>query len=96
MDAGTTKKDFIKYIVLEDGCRYNNFYSSIITDGNNFLQRIRIKGLEHTTATNTQITLPTTNTNYDWVICRMSDGTLKQYCPDEEINKLLPLIYAGL
>ena len=94
--SGTTKKDYIKYLVLEDGCRNNNFYSTLTTRSNSFLQRIRIKGLEHTTATNIQITLPTTNNNYEWVICRMSDGTLKQYCPDEEINKLLPLIYAGL
>lgn len=83
VDAGTTKKDFIKYIALEDGCMYNNFYSSIITDDINYLQRIRIKGLENTTPTNTQIDLSTVNTNYEWVICRTSDGTLKQYCPDD-------------
>ena len=84
--SGTTKKDFIKYLVLEDGCSYNNFYSSIITDGSNFLQRIRIKGLEHPTPTNTQIDLSTVNTNYEWVICRTSDGTLKQYCPANSID----------
>ena len=97
--TGATKKDYLKYIVLEDGCSYNNFYSELTTSNSSYLQRIRIKGLEHTTATNTQITLPATNTKYEWLICYTSDGTLKQYCPcdsPEEINKLLPLIYAGL
>ena len=97
--SGATKKDYIRYIVLEDGCKRNNFYSSIITDDSNYLQRIRIKGLEHNIPTNIQITLPTTNNNYEWVICYASDGILKQYYSGditEEINKLLPLIYAGL
>ena len=82
--SGTTKKDFIRYIVLEDGCRYNNFYSSIITDTDNYLQRIRIRGLGDTESTPlvTQISLSETNTNYEWLICYTSGGTLKQYCPD--------------
>ena len=97
--SGTTKKDYIRYIVLEDGCSYNNFYSELTTSDSSYLQRIRIKGLENSTPTDTQITLPTTNTKYEWLICYTSDGTLKQYCPGdiyEELNKLLPLIYAGL
>ena len=83
--SGTTKKDFIRYIVLEDGCRYNNFYSSIITDTDNYLQRIRIRGLGGTESTPlvTQITLLTSNTQYEWVICYTSDGVLKQYSPDD-------------
>ena len=83
--SGTTIKNYIKYIVLEDGCRYNNFYSALTTSNNNYLQRIRIKGLEHTTPTTTQILLPTTNTNYDWLICRTSDEAIKQYCPDDRL-----------
>ena len=82
-ESGTTKKDYIRYIVLEDGCCYNNFYSSPTTSYSSYLQRIRIKGLEHTTQTDVQIELPSTNTNYEWVICYTSDGTLKQYCPDD-------------
>jgi len=94
--SGITKKDYIRYIVLEDGCAYNNFYSTLTTSAASYLQRIRIKGLEFTTPTNTQITLSETNTNYEWLICYTSSGVPKQYCPSEEINKLLPLIYAGL
>ena len=94
--SGTTKKNYIRYIVLENGCRYNNFYSSITTSSSSYLQRIRVKGLEHATPTNIQITLSETNTKYEWLVCYTSGGVLKQYCPDEEINKLLPLIYAGL
>ena len=94
--SGATKKNYLRYIVLEDGCSYNNFYSELTTNNSSYLQRIRIKGLEHTTATNTQILLPATNTNYEWIICYTSGGVLKQYCPNEEINNLLPLIYAGL
>ena len=50
------------------------------------MQRIRIKGLENTTPTNIQITLPSTGTNYEWVICHTSGGVLKQYCPDDLTN----------
>ncbi len=97
--SGATKKNYIRHIVLEDGCTYNNFYSTLTTSPYSYLQRIRIKGLEHTTQTDTQITLPTTNSKYEWLIYYTTDGTLKQHSPDyitEEINKLLPLIYAGL
>ncbi|OQA47234.1 MAG: hypothetical protein BWY47_01473 [Bacteroidetes bacterium ADurb.Bin302] len=80
--SGTTKKDYIRYIVLEDGCINNNFYSEVTTDIDNYLQRIRIKGLENNTPTNIQITLSEVDTNYEWVICYTSGGTLKQYCPD--------------
>ena len=81
--SGTTKKDYISYIVLEDGVSRNNFYSTLTTSGRSFLKRIRIKGLEHTTQTNIQITLSGVNTKYEWVICYTSDGELKQYCPDD-------------
>ena len=80
--SGTTKKDYIRYVVLEGGCRYNNFYSSITTSSINLLQRIRIKGLEFTTPTNTQITLSEVNTKYEWLVCYTSGGVLKQYCPE--------------
>ena len=80
--SGTTKKDYIRYIVLEDGCKYNNFYSDLTTSYNNYLQRIRIKGLDHATATDTQITLSETGTKYEWLICYTSTGELKQYCPE--------------
>ena len=80
--SGTTKKDYIRYIVLEEGCRNNNFYSTLITSDADYLQRIRIKGLDNTTPTNVQITLSEANTKYEWLICYTSDGTLKQYCPD--------------
>ena len=80
--SGTIKKDYIRYIVLEDGCQYNNFYSTLTTSNNNYLQRIRIKGLDNDTPTDTIITLSEVNTNYEWVICYTSGGTLKQYCPD--------------
>ena len=46
--------------------------------------------------TDIQMGLFATNTNYEWLICYTSSGVLKQYCPDEEIKNLLPLIYAGL
>ena len=75
----TTKKNFIRYTVLEDGCRYNNFYSSITTSPASFLQRIRIKGLDNTTPTNTQILLPATNNNYEWLVYYTSSGELKQH-----------------
>ena len=94
--SGTTKKNYIRYIILEDGCRWNNFYSELTTSSASYLQRIRIKGLQHTTATDIQIGLFATNTNYEWLICYTSGGVLKQYSPNEEINNLLPLIYAGL
>jgi len=81
--SGTTKKDYIRYIVLEDGCRYNNFYSTLTTSGTSFLQRIRIKGLENTTTTDIQITLSEVNTKYEWVVCYTSGNVLKQYCPDD-------------
>ena len=81
--SGTTKKDYIRYIVLEDGCMYNNFYSTLTTSYTSYLQRIRIKGLEHTTPTNTQISLSATSTKYEWLICYTSSGTLKQYCPND-------------
>ena len=81
--SGTTKKDYIRYIVLEDGCNYNNFYSNVTTSVTSFLQRIRIKGLENTSATDTQITLAETNTKYEWLICYTSAEVLKQYCPND-------------
>ena len=82
--SGTTNKDYIKYMILEDGISYNNFYSSVSTDANNWLQRIRIKGLSGTSGTPlvTQITLPAANTKYEWVVCYTSGNVLKQYCPD--------------
>ena len=82
VDAGTTKKDFIKYIVLEDGCRHNNFYSTLTTSSTNYLQRIRIKGLQNTSATNIPITLSETNTKYEWIIYYTSSGVLKQHSLD--------------
>ncbi|HPQ79100.1 MAG TPA: hypothetical protein PLG47_01445 [Candidatus Dojkabacteria bacterium] len=81
--SGTTKKNYIQYIVLEDGCSYNNFYSELTTSSSSYLQRIRIKGLQNTTATDTQITLSATNTNYEWLICYTSSAVLKQYCPND-------------
>ena len=81
--SGTTKKDFIKYLVLENGCSYNNFYSTLTTSFNFPLQRIRIKGLENSTPTDTQITLSELNTKYEWLICYTSSGTPKQYCPND-------------
>ena len=81
--SGTTKKDYIKYIVLEDGCRYNNFYSTLTTSASSYLQRIRIKGLDNTAPTNIQITLSAVNTKYEWVICYTSGNVLKQYCPED-------------
>ena len=84
--SGTTKKDYIRYIVLEDGCQLNNFYSNVTTSSNNYLQRIRIKGLENTTPTSTQITLSAVNNKYEWVICYTSGGELKQYCPDDRLT----------
>ena len=89
--ANYTKKDYIRYIVLEDGCTNNNFFSSIITDSNNYLQKIRIKGLENTTTTNTQILLSEVNTNYEWVVAKNSSEVVKQYCPEDRLtntNKL--------
>ena len=80
--SGTTEKDYIRYVVLEDGCRYNNFSSTLTTNDTSYLQRIRIRGLNHTTPTDTQIELSDVNTNYEWVICYTSGGVLKQYCPD--------------
>ena len=80
--SGTTRKDYIRYVVLEDGCRYNNFYSTLTTSDNNYLQRIRIKGLENTTTKDTQIELSELNTKYEWVVCYTSGNVLKQYCPD--------------
>ena len=82
--TGTTKKDYIRYIILEDGCTWNNFYSSPTTSSANYLQRIRIKGLQNT-ATNpatTQINLSTLNTHYEWVVAKNIAGTVKQYCPE--------------
>ena len=76
------QKKTIRYIVLEDGCRNNNFLFNINNSANNYLQRIRIKGLENNTPTDTIITLDAANTKYEWVICYTSGGTLKQYCPD--------------
>ena len=81
--SGTTKKDFIRYIVLEDGCRNNNFYSILTTSNNNYLQRIRIKGLGDDDQTNIQITLSTVNTKYEWVIAKNSSNVIKQYCPED-------------
>ena len=81
-NAGTTKKDYIRYIVLEDACRYNNFYSTLTTSINNYLQRIIIKGLDNTTATNTQINLSEVNTKYEWLIYYTTAGVLKQHSPD--------------
>ena len=80
--SGTTQKNYIRYIVLEDGCAYNNFYSSLTTSSSLYLQRIRIKGLQNTTATTTQITLSATNTKYEWLICYTSSSVSKQYCPN--------------
>ena len=80
--SGTTKKNYIKYIVLEDACRYNNFYSALTTSGTSYLQRIRIKGLSHTTVTNIQITLSEVNTDYEWLIYYTTYGVLKQLSPD--------------
>src|SRR5574344_284607 len=78
--SGTTPKNYIRYVVLEDGVRNNKFYSELTTSGTSYLQRIRIKGLENTTATNTTITLSVPNTKYEWVICYTSEDVLKQYC----------------
>ena len=78
--------DYIRYIILEDGCNRNNFYSTLITNSSSFLQRIRIKGLQNTTPTDTQISLSALNTNYEWVIAKNSSGDLKQYC----LEDLLP------
>ena len=83
--------NFIRYITLEDGVRNNNFYSTIDTSGTSYLQRIRIKGLEHTTQTNTTISLSATNTKYEWLICYTSGNVLKQYCPDD-IAQTIPKI----
>ena len=83
--SGTTKKDYIRYIVLEDSCRYNNFYSEVPTSYNDYLQRIRIKGLEHTTTTSTIITLPT-KTKYEWVVAKNSSGIIEQYCPEDHLT----------
>ncbi len=84
--SGTTKKDYIRYTVLEDGVRNNNFYSDVETSGESYLQRIRIKGLVNATTTDTIITLPDTNTKYEWLICYTSGGVLKQYCPNDLTN----------
>ena len=84
--SGTTKKDYIRFIVLEDRCGNNNFYSTLTTSGTSFLQRIRIKGLEHTTQTNIPITLSAVNTKYEWVIAKNSSGIIEQYCPDDFID----------
>ena len=81
--SGTTKKDYIKYTILEDGCRYNNFYSTLTTSYSSPLQRIRIKGLQFATPTDTQITLSEVNTKYEWLICYTSSAVLKQYCPND-------------
>jgi hypothetical protein len=83
--SGTIKKDYIRYIVLEDGCKNNNFYSNVTTSNNNFLQRIRIKGLDNATQTDIQITLPTTGAEYEWVIAKNSSGIIEQYCPEDHL-----------
>ena len=80
--SGTTLKNFIRYVVLEDGVRYNNFYSTLTTISDNYLQRIRIKGLDNTTPLSTIINLSTANTNYEWVIAKNLSGVIKQYCPE--------------
>lgn len=77
--SGNIKKNYIQFIVLEDGCTYNNFYSELTTSPYSYLQRIRIKGLNYNTLTDTQITLPATNTNYEWLIYYTSSGELKQH-----------------
>lgn len=84
--SGTTKKNYIRYIVLEGYVCNNNFYSNLTTSASDYLQRIRIKGLENATPTDTIITLPTTNTKYEWLICYTSGGVLKQYCPNDLTN----------
>ena len=84
-ESRTTKKDYIRYIVLENRCFKNNFYSTLATNSTSYLQRIRIKGLEHTEPTPVQITLSETNTEYEWVVCYTSDGELRQYCPDDRL-----------
>ena len=80
--SGTTPKNYIRYIVLEDGVQNNNFYSNVVTGTGAFLQRIRISGLENDGTTKTTITLPSTNTNYDWVVAKNSSGIVQQYCPE--------------
>ena len=80
--SGATKKDYIRYIVLEDGCSKNNFYSTLTTSSSSYLQRIRIKGLENDTPTNIQITLSEVNTKYEWVVAKNSSSVIKQYCPE--------------
>jgi hypothetical protein len=84
--SGTTKKNYMRYIVLESGVYNNNFYSNLTTSTVFYLQRIKISGLENTTPTNTTITLPATNAKYEWLICYTSDGVLKQYCPNDLTN----------
>ena len=61
---------------------YNNFYSALATSGTSYLQRIRIKGLDFNTPTDTQISLSATNTKYEWLIYYTTDGVLKQLSPD--------------
>ena len=80
--GSTTPKNYIKYIVLENGVSYNNFYSDLTTSSSSYLQRIRIKGLENNTPTDTQINT-TANNKFEWVVCYTSGGTLKQYCPND-------------
>jgi len=94
--SGTTKKNYIRYIVLENGCINNNFYSTLTTSDNNYLQRIRIKGLNHTTTKDTQIELSDVNTNYEWVIAKNSSGIIEQYCPEDHLTNATNILYADL
>ena len=81
--GSTTPKNYIRYIVLENGVRFNNFYSNVTTNGSSWLQRIRIKGLENVIPTSTIITLSAVNTKYEWVVCYTSGNVLKQYCIED-------------
>ena len=50
LSGTTTLKNYIRYIVLEDGCRNNNFYSNVTTSIS-YLTKNKNKGLENTTLT---------------------------------------------
>ena len=81
--SGTTKKDYIRFMVLEDYIAYNNFYFPPTTSSSAYLLNIRIRGINHSEPTPVQITLSETNTDYNWVVARDSSGIIKQYCPED-------------
>ena len=78
-------------MVLEDGVSRNNFYSTLTTSYSSQLQRIRIKGLENTTQTNTQINT-TTNNKFEWVVAKDSSGVVQQYCPENLVDAVISII----